>query len=242
MEYSEAPLYMKVKEYINSIIAVKGLHSGDALPTEAELEAVLKVSRTTVRTALAELRHEGVITQQRGKGTFVADTAVEEHLTLLKSFTEYAIQRGHKPTSLVLGKDLIIPNEFVKERLQISDGTVLKLTRLRLMDGQAIQINTSFLPQSVIAKISNWDEIDFSTASLYATMEEHGIILDYADEMLRVSEADEVLATLLNLKAGSPLFSISRTVYDEKGTPIEYVESHTRGEQHRAYSRMRRRI
>lgn len=108
------------------------------------------------------------------------------------------------------------------------------------MDCKAIQINTSYLPQQVISKIPNWDEIDFSTASLYSIMEDSNIILDYADEMLCLSEADEVQAALLNLEVGSPLFSISRTVYDEKGIPIEYAESHTKGNQHRAYSRMRR--
>jgi GntR family uxuAB operon transcriptional repressor len=49
--------------------------AGDRLPTERELAEGYRVSRTTVRRALAELKQQGLIEQTVGSGTFVAQQA-----------------------------------------------------------------------------------------------------------------------------------------------------------------------
>ncbi|AOF87675.1 deoR-like helix-turn-helix domain protein [Hydrogenophaga sp. RAC07] len=49
--------------------------AGDRLPTERELAEGYRVSRTTVRRALADLKQQGLIEQTVGSGTFVAQQA-----------------------------------------------------------------------------------------------------------------------------------------------------------------------
>lgn len=49
--------------------------AGEQLPTERELSTSFKVSRTTVRKALLELKAQGLIEQTVGSGTFVAPQA-----------------------------------------------------------------------------------------------------------------------------------------------------------------------
>ena len=53
------------------------LRPGDALPTENELAVSAKMSRNTVRQALAELERNGVIRRVRGRGTFIRETAMQ---------------------------------------------------------------------------------------------------------------------------------------------------------------------
>ena len=55
---------------------------GDALPAERELAFELKLSRVTVRKALAKLVEQGLLEKRRGAGTFVA--APRGLLSLLK--------------------------------------------------------------------------------------------------------------------------------------------------------------
>ncbi len=55
--------------------------TGDMLPSENELAAAEKLSRQTVRQALALLEREGRITKRQGRGSFVADTAVRRDKT-----------------------------------------------------------------------------------------------------------------------------------------------------------------
>ncbi len=59
----------KIIEYIDE----NGLHGGDKLPNEAELCAIIGVSRGTVREAIKILNTENVVKIQRGVGTFVAE-------------------------------------------------------------------------------------------------------------------------------------------------------------------------
>lgn len=67
------PLSRYATEKIIEYIASKGLHGGDKLPNEAELCAIIGVSRGTLREAIKILDTDNVVTIQRGVGTFVAD-------------------------------------------------------------------------------------------------------------------------------------------------------------------------
>jgi DNA-binding FadR family transcriptional regulator len=57
---------------IMDLILERGLDVGDALPTEAELSAVLGVGRNTVRETLKVLQALGVVEIRHGFGMFVA--------------------------------------------------------------------------------------------------------------------------------------------------------------------------
>jgi GntR family transcriptional repressor for pyruvate dehydrogenase complex len=58
---------------IREVIEQGGLRSGDRLPTETELSAQMGVSRTVVREAVSQLESLGLLSVQRGRGTFVGD-------------------------------------------------------------------------------------------------------------------------------------------------------------------------
>src|SRR5262249_1007028 len=62
-----------VVERIRAVIEQGHLKAGDRLPTEAELSAQLGVSRTVVREAVSQLESVGLLSVQRGRGTFVGD-------------------------------------------------------------------------------------------------------------------------------------------------------------------------
>jgi GntR family transcriptional regulator, arabinose operon transcriptional repressor len=77
-EPSGLPKYLKLCEYLESAIKSGRWVSGDSLPTEQELTKEMKVSRNTVRQALAQLEKQKIITRIKGKGTFVANQKVNE--------------------------------------------------------------------------------------------------------------------------------------------------------------------
>ncbi len=62
-----------VVERIREVIEQGQLGAGDRLPTEAELGAQLGVSRTVVREAVSQLESLGLLSVQRGRGTFVGN-------------------------------------------------------------------------------------------------------------------------------------------------------------------------
>ncbi|MDP3167109.1 MAG: GntR family transcriptional regulator, partial [Hydrogenophaga sp.] len=64
-----------LRETILSQLQAGHWKAGDRLPTERELAEGYRVSRTTVRKALADLKQQGLIEQTVGSGTFVAQQA-----------------------------------------------------------------------------------------------------------------------------------------------------------------------
>jgi GntR family transcriptional regulator of arabinose operon len=69
---SSEPLYLQIASYLRSRIIDGTFAPSAALPSEADLTALLNVSRPTVRQALRVLMEEGLIERVPGRGTFVS--------------------------------------------------------------------------------------------------------------------------------------------------------------------------
>lgn len=68
---SDEPLYLQVARQVESLIAQGRLKAGDQLPTVRELAAELRMNFNTVSRAYRLLDESGLISTQRGRGTFV---------------------------------------------------------------------------------------------------------------------------------------------------------------------------
>src|SRR5215831_21122995 len=62
--------YYLLYEHLSGALNDGTIPAGGALPSEPELVDRYKLSRTTVRRALARLENEGRIIRRRGSGTF----------------------------------------------------------------------------------------------------------------------------------------------------------------------------
>ncbi|HLO18282.1 MAG TPA: GntR family transcriptional regulator [Anaerolineales bacterium] len=73
---SPIPMYQQILNEISARIASGEWPAGFQLPTEAELETELQVSRVTVRQALSAAVEEDLVIRLPGKGTFVSGTEI----------------------------------------------------------------------------------------------------------------------------------------------------------------------
>jgi GntR family transcriptional regulator of arabinose operon len=62
--------YKRVQEWILEALESGKFQAGDLLPSESELCKLLSVGRNSVRTALSNLSHEGIVDTKKGVGTF----------------------------------------------------------------------------------------------------------------------------------------------------------------------------
>ena len=71
---SGMPAYLQVADDLRVQIRTGALEPGAQLPSMAQLRQRYGVSNTVVRDALAELRRDGLVVGQQGKGVFVRPT------------------------------------------------------------------------------------------------------------------------------------------------------------------------
>lgn len=76
------PKYQLIKEEIMDKIRAGEYLIGDKLPSESELQKQYNVSRHTIRVALEQLEHEGVIEKEHGLGSFVKKEQKEGNKTI----------------------------------------------------------------------------------------------------------------------------------------------------------------
>jgi GntR family transcriptional regulator len=70
---SAIPIYAQIIMQVKHLIASGALRSGDALPSQREMAARLRVNPLTVARAYRDLETAGIVATERGLGTFVAE-------------------------------------------------------------------------------------------------------------------------------------------------------------------------
>jgi DNA-binding transcriptional regulator YhcF (GntR family) len=70
---SGVPLGVQIIRQISLAVASGLLKAGDRLPPARELAAQLKINFHTVRKAYGDLESRGILTMDRGRGTFVSE-------------------------------------------------------------------------------------------------------------------------------------------------------------------------
>jgi GntR family transcriptional regulator len=77
-------------------------------------------------------------------------------------------------------------------------------------------------------------EVDFTSASLYATLRQRAAIEPTRSEWeARATLADDRVADLLDVRAGSPMLSVIELVFDQDNVPFEYGRFLNRGDLYR---------
>ena len=66
-DLSKGPVYLQVREQIETQISAKAIASGEALPSPAVLAQKLAVDKGEIQRAYFELEHSGLITKETGK-------------------------------------------------------------------------------------------------------------------------------------------------------------------------------
>jgi len=228
---SPVPLYHQLKGILRSWITGGMYESGQKFPTESELEQRFGISRMTVRRALTELTSEGFLVRQRGLGSFVAKTRVQDRLQRLTSFTEDMREQGLESSSEILEFQVLHDND-VANRLGISvDEELVQLSRIRRLDGEPLALQTSFLRHSFCPGIADAELVN---DSLYRTLEErYNLLLGDAIQTAEAKPADEYESSNLMIRIGYPVLVLERLAYLQNGEPIEYVRSAYRGDRYR---------
>lgn len=223
------PLYVQIKELLRARILDGSYPPHAQLPSEAEMIAAFGVSRITVRQAMGDLENEGLIFRLHGKGAFVSKPKAFQNLGRLQGFGEAMRQMGYETFSRVLGMRTVNPTPNVRERLGLGKrAKVTELRRVRYLNREPISVDLSYVPAAIGQRLA---KEDLATRDVFVILEnDYGLALGHADLQIGAAQADETLATQLQVAEGSPILFIERLTHAADGTPIDYEHLFYRGD------------
>ena len=190
------PLYYQLKEIIRDKIERGIWAAGDQISNEMELVTEYNVSRATVRQAILDLVHEGILTRRKGKGTFVSSPKIAGDLTINFYYPE---EFGVK--HIPMCKNIIESPAWVAKQMQIETGTrVYEIIRVRLFNEEPAAVETMYLPVDAFPDLleieTTLEERMFDllakhygvTISKFITYVEPALLNVYESRLLHVSQ------------------------------------------------------
>jgi GntR family transcriptional regulator len=162
---------------------------------------------------LRRLEDDGLLSQQPGRGTFVAEPRAAYRLDSLRGFAEDLRAQDQTVSTQILGQAVRRPPGWVTAHLGGADRAV-RLERLRLVAGRPAVHQLSWIRDAGLA------EADLSGASLYAVLAERGVVVHRASETIRPGVLDDEIGGLLGQPAGTPAFVSDRITYGLDDAPV----------------------
>lgn len=139
---SSSPLYLQIKQYIDTKIQSGRWPIGHRIPTELELTKQFGVSRMTVNKAVRDLVSEGKLQRKPRLGTFVcaADDKAESPLLDIRNIAEEVKHRGNHYSNQVVSQQQITADEAIAIKLGVMIGSQVFYSEIiHLEEGAPIQ-------------------------------------------------------------------------------------------------------
>lgn len=230
---SHIPYYIQLMDILKDKVLSGQWVPGDQIPGEQDLCELYRVSRTVVRQALRELELEGMITRQKGRGTFISQPKISEGLVQkLTGFYQDMVERGLKPVTKVLHQNVILSNEKVARFLNIDPGSkVIDILRLRYINEEPMQLVSTYIPFEICPALAT---VDLTNRSLYEFLEkESNVFIAKGRRYIEAVLANESEAAYLGIERGAPLLMLDSISFSEDGKPVEYYHALHRGDRSR---------
>ncbi len=203
--------YQEIADSLRSAIAEGEFGDEGVLPSESELSATHDASRVTIRKALEHLRDEGLVDSRQGFGWFVGGDPFRQSLDTLETIEDQLAAAGRTSERRVMAFRF---REAPGDVAELLGDEVLEVVRLNLADEQPFALVTVWCTASIAAELSRSDVEQSTFVDLL------GDRLGGARQVISAVAADDELATVLAVEAGSPLLRVRRVTRDRHGSGV----------------------
>lgn len=219
---SGVPLHEQLAGRMRARIRSHEWEAGARIPSEHELCRRFGVARGTARRAIAMLADEGLLVQERGRGTFVSEpgiwhTSGRRLLSIAASLRE----QGRDFVTRVLDERVVPAPADVARELAVPRGSeALFLRRVRAVAGESVVCQEGWLNMAACPGI---EESDFLSESAFDAVERcSGRRI--ADSRMRYTAraAGREHAAYLGCAPDAPMLVLEQVIRLEDGTPIEW--------------------
>jgi GntR family transcriptional regulator len=239
--------YREIAEDLRKDIESGVLAAEERLPPEPELERRYGASRNTVRDAVKLLTQRGLVSTQRGRGTFV-NKKIEPYVITLtqdplsrdpetgfgggegEAYLKEVRARNREPRADRPEISIKKASSLVAKALEIEESSRVVLRhQKRFIDEKPWSLQTSYYPMSFVNEGAEQllDDEDIPGGAVAYLGEKLGITQVGYQDKIRVRPPDEIELTFFAIPddGGVSVFEIHRVAYDANQTPYRLTVS-----------------
>lgn len=220
------PRYVQLADLFRQRIAKGQWPPGATVPSIEQLMEEFGVARVTVRQAIALLAQDGVLSPQRGRGTFVTDKPARRRLrveTTLDDLVE--MYRGDKPDLATIAELVAAP--VIRESDGIAAPKYFHMRRVHSRDGERYCVISIYIDHRIFRRASARFRRELVLPVLTSLP---GVVVAGARQTLTIGTADPDTAVLLGIAVSAPVAEVRRMLRGPDGTVIYLAEVTYRGD------------
>ncbi|HWB47073.1 MAG TPA: GntR family transcriptional regulator [Hyphomicrobiaceae bacterium] len=221
------PRYVQLAELFRQRVDKGYWPPGGVLPSIEQLMVQFDVARVTVRQAIALLASEGLLSPQRGRGTFVTGTPrgrrrLKVETTLADLVTMYS---GDKPAHATLTEGPATPTLFESDG--IAAPKYYHMRRVHSRNGERYCVISLYIDYRVFRRAPRRLRRELVLPILTSLPR---LRITEARQTLTISTADVETARLLGIPVNAPIAEVRRIMCDPTNTVIYLAEVSYRGD------------
>ena len=221
------PRYVQLADLMRRRIAKERWVPGDTLPSIEKLMAEFNVARVTVRQATQLLAREGLLSPQRGRGTFVTEQAGNKRKLVVETTLDELVEmyRGDKPDlSNMIESDL---QPVLTEKDGLPAPRYSHMRRVHSRDGEKYCVVSIFIDERVFRLAPTRFRREVVLPILTSLP---GVTIAEAHQTLHISTADLDVARDLRIPVNAPVAEVRRVLSAPDGSVIYLGEATYRGD------------
>jgi GntR family transcriptional regulator len=224
---SAVPRYVQLAGVMRARIERGQWPRGHRLPSLEALMEEFGVARVTVRQAAVLLSREGLLSAQRGRGTFVTGEPKRERIiNVVTTLDELArVYEDTQPRVVNIEESVSSPP------LNLAEGTPADsyayMRRVHLRDGRPYCVIDIYLDEKIFRRAPGKFR-SRTVIPLLTSMK--GVRIDQAHQVVTIGTADVDVARQLELPVNAPVAEVRRIFKDAGGTVIYLADVVYRGD------------
>lgn len=223
---SAIPRYVQLSDLFRQRVARGIWPHGSRIPSLEQIMEEFSVSRMTARQAVDVLSREGLLTPERGRGTFVSGAPVETRwLKMESSLAELAeVYRDTKPAILNIDVQAAPPALLPEDGLPAA--AYMQMRRVHSHDDRPYNVISIHLARDIYDLAPE----RFQRETVISVLRDLKADIRHAHQTLTISTADVDVASHLGVAINSPVADVRRVFTDSSGRVIYLSLIHYRGD------------
>jgi GntR family transcriptional regulator, N-acetylglucosamine utilization regulator len=230
---SPIPLYAQLASWLEGRIAADEFPPGSKLPPEGELASSFQLNRNTVRHALSSLVQRGLLTKEKGVGTFVRRShalSPVHRLDRMTSFLDDFKMGDVLIEDSILSKERLPAPPDLAAKLELALGDdLVKIDRLRFADKTPLLFESQFYSHEKFGELLDME----IRGSMYQILTARfNVELHHSSQTLRAVQPPAVIARTLKIRPDVPCMYIESLAYNAQDACVELLQSYYRGDRY----------